>query len=1010
LLLGRSMNVTILEADALSEDTYLSVRAGETKRLRPFRAGEMFSFPMVAADAHKFVQLVAFEKIGAHVASTEAARASENGESVQDIVMELSSGERISTKLRVSIPESPRAAISPGETSKPHTRHRVALDAKNYLDLFDLQTVIQSMLHAILKGRPQDPLSFMMSFLQLMQQGRSCQDAMDTTIRSAATLFQKDAAPPIGSEDARLQPSNDFDEFSRVGDDEAPTCPEVMPDLSRHHSIMTDMLTKDPSIYSRLRDSQTGSGVTFAHCIATGLENPGHPMLKTVGVVAGDEESYEFFRELFNPIIELRHRGFSASSSKHATDLSVEKVSRTCIDSTGMYVLSSRVRSSRNIRGLRMPPACSRSERCEVERTVAKGLLRLEGEDLHGSYFPLRGSTSFLPKPGGASTQEEAMLEKHHFLFHEPDSAVLVSSGLGRHWPEARGVFASDARSLVAWVNEEDHLRLVSLHYGGDIYQNFARFVQAVQGVERGINEDGYEFAHSERLGYIATCPSNLGTGLHASVMLRIPLLSAHPSFHETCRALGLAARGAQQMGVQDISNSERLGSSEVELMNLVIEGCARLVRMEHMLERDTEPDWNTSEPEAHTSGKAADQQPIVDSPKNPSPRTAVEIDLAYVFPADDCPRDMPDLSGHHSLMADVLKNDPSIYPRMKDKVTQLDVRFGMCIKTGMENAGHAMMKTLGVVAGDEECYDVFRELFDPIIEMRHGSVTSKHHPTLQDIGVCDAEIDPSGNYVISARVRSGRNLGGLRMSPACSHAERCEVERVLAGAFLRLDDQDLRGEYFPLLGSSTYLPKPGGMSPADAEDLDRHHFLFQEPDSTVLLSSGVGRDWPEARGVFASKSHQIVMWCNEEDHLRLVSLESGGNLRAAFTRFVRAMNGMELLLKEDDYAFAHSERLGYISTCPSNLGTGLRASVLLRIPRLSAHGSFQESCRGLGLQARSASAPGATVNSSEVGVWDISNRIRLGQPEVELVNTVITGCAELLRLEQALERGEDIL
>lgn len=183
------MNVSILEADALSEDTYLSVRVGETKRLRPFRAGEMFSFPMAAADAHKHVQLVAFEKVGAHVASTEAARASDAGESVQDIVMEMSSGARIATKLRVSMSESPRASISPVGTSKPQTRHRVALDAKNYLDLFDLQNIIQGMLQAILKGRPQDPISFMTNFLQLLQQGKSCQDAMTTMLASTMSFF-----------------------------------------------------------------------------------------------------------------------------------------------------------------------------------------------------------------------------------------------------------------------------------------------------------------------------------------------------------------------------------------------------------------------------------------------------------------------------------------------------------------------------------------------------------------------------------------------------------------------------------------------------------------------------------------------------------------------------------------------------------------------------------------------------------------------------------------------------
>ena len=60
----------------------------------------------------------------------------------------------------------------------------------------------------------------------------------------------------------------------------------------------------------------------------------------------------------------------------------------------------------------------------------------------------------------------------------------------------------------------------------------------------------------------------------------------------------------------------------------------------------------------------------------------------------------------------------------------------------------------------------------------------------------------------------------------------------------------DLQGDYFPLNGSRSYAPKPTGMSVEKEESLRSKGNLFQEPDSTLLLSSGCGRHWPDARGM----------------------------------------------------------------------------------------------------------------------------------------------------------------
>lgn len=127
--------------------------------------------------------------------------------------------------------------------------------------------------------------------------------------------------------------------------------------------------------------------------------------------------SSQVFADLFDPVIKDRHNGYDPRTMTHPTDLNASKVLRLPLSSltpvrkpsltflysflhlqltNGMfdenYVLSSRVRTGRSIRGLSLPPACSRAERREVERVVVTALAGLK-EDLAGRYYSLGDMT-----------------------------------------------------------------------------------------------------------------------------------------------------------------------------------------------------------------------------------------------------------------------------------------------------------------------------------------------------------------------------------------------------------------------------------------------------------------------------------------------------------------------------------------------------------------------------------------------------------------------------------------
>jgi len=353
---------------------------------------------------------------------------------------------------------------------------------------------------------------------------------------------------------------------------------EDFPDLSKHNNYMAKVLT--PELYAKYRDVQTPSGFTFDNAIQTGVDNPGHPFIMTVGCVAGDEETYEVFKDFMDPVIDQRHGGY-APDAKHKTDLSWENLNGGDADDIDSnYVLSARVRTGRSIRGLCLPPHCTRAERRKVESVSVKVLDNLDGE-FKGKYYPLNNMTE----------EEQDQLIADHFLFDKPVSPLLTCAGMARDWPDGRGIWHNDEKTFLVWINEEDHLRVISMQKNSDIKEVFRRFCEGLTKFEGAMKADGSDFMHNDHLGYVLTCPSNLGTGLRAGVHMKIPHVSEHAEFVNILKKLRLQKRGAggvdtkAEGGLFDISNADRLGFSELELVQFMVDGVKLLIQMEKKLE-----------------------------------------------------------------------------------------------------------------------------------------------------------------------------------------------------------------------------------------------------------------------------------------------------------------------------------------------------------------------------------------------------------------------------------------
>nr|AAM10823.1 lombricine kinase [Urechis caupo]3JPZ_A Chain A, Lombricine kinase [Urechis caupo]3JPZ_B Chain B, Lombricine kinase [Urechis caupo]3JQ3_A Chain A, Lombricine kinase [Urechis caupo] len=344
------------------------------------------------------------------------------------------------------------------------------------------------------------------------------------------------------------------------------------PDYANHGCVVGRHLNFE--MYQRLFGKKTAHGVTVDKVIQPSVDNFGN----CIGLIAGDEESYEVFKELFDAVINEKHKGFGPNDSQPAPDLDASKLVGGQFDEK--YVKSCRIRTGRGIRGLCYPPSCTRGERREVERVITTALAGLSG-DLSGTYYPLSKMTP----------EQENQLIADHFLFQKPTGHLMVNSASVRDWPDARGIWHNNEKTFLIWINEEDHMRVISMQKGGNVKAVFERFGRGLNAIAEQMKKNGREYMWNQRLGYLCACPSNLGTGLRASVHVQLHQLSKHPKFEDIVVALQLQKRGtggehtAAVDDVYDISNAARLKKSEREFVQLLIDGVKKLIDMEQALE-----------------------------------------------------------------------------------------------------------------------------------------------------------------------------------------------------------------------------------------------------------------------------------------------------------------------------------------------------------------------------------------------------------------------------------------
>lgn len=252
------------------------------------------------------------------------------------------------------------------------------------------------------------------------------------------------------------------------------------------------------------------------------------------------------------------------------------------------------------------------------------------------------------------------------------------------------------------------------------------------------------------------------------------------------------------------------------------------------------------------------------------------------------------------------------LFEELKDKRTSSGKTLLDCIYSGLKHPN----SRVGIYAADAKAYDTFPDIFDPIIKEYHGVGDSFSQP--EDVWTewgdkqSVINLDSIKPYIKSTSVSCSRSLKKYPLSPSMRKEDYTKVMQTFRAITETLPD-DCKVDFYP----------PEG----DREKMIEDNQWFKS-GVRYFEDAGALKFWPTGRGIFKNAADNFFVWVNEEDHLRFISTEQGGNIERTYNRLKGAMDAVKQKLK-----FHFDTRLGFLTFCPSNLGSAVRVSVTISLP-----------------------------------------------------------------------------
>jgi len=236
----------------------------------------------------------------------------------------------------------------------------------------------------------------------------------------------------------------------------------------------------------------------------------------------------------------------------------------------------------------------------------------------------------------------------------------------------------------------------------------------------------------------------------------------------------------------------------------------------------------------------------------------------------------------------------------------------------------------------------------------------------------------PNSDIIISSRVRLARNLEKIPFSHWASEEVREEILKTTKAAINTVD----------YMKSSLFI-RMDELDEIDKQLLLERHLVSREQ----LEPNG-------AKAVAISDQEIISIMINEEDHLRIQVIQSGFDLVEAYRLIGKIDDNLEQQL-----VYAFNPSLGYLTACPTNVGTGIRASAMMHLPALVMNKQIDKILHAipkLNLTARGFYGEGTTASGN---FFQISNQVTLGQKEEDIIDNLARVVRQVMEHEKAARR-----
>lgn len=335
--------------------------------------------------------------------------------------------------------------------------------------------------------------------------------------------------------------------------------------------------------YGNVTSNGTNNGINSARSTVSNISDDENGY----GVVAPDFESYVVFTEFFDPLIRELHcvsmsgdlldhplpRFFNVEYEEGVEtspdEAIVSAIEQYDLDPTTNFIQAGIIECTRNLANYTLSLTLTVNQLEEVEREITNQLMSPEisdimaegsSEDEAGTYFTLN---EILEQPSRIRAQLAAAGLLLPLTEYEPNDDRRLH---GKHWPYGRGVYVTTAGDLAAWVNIQDHLRIVcrtNENRPGLVGRAYVRIAKLM-----AILDQKLKFKRDEKLGFLTARPYALGNTLRFCLIIKFPELSKTPeNLRHLCVVRGLSARDTVKSDMMRVSNQQSLGITELQTL-----------------------------------------------------------------------------------------------------------------------------------------------------------------------------------------------------------------------------------------------------------------------------------------------------------------------------------------------------------------------------------------------------------------------------------------------------------